>query len=163
MLKPYSPDAEDGVQCPASRPLSNGLHIPIKQIVRGLAGDLWRVNVSGDIEITISLIDCFAPPLYVVDESNPELLRLNDAGRKCYDSAWSIFEKATQLSVLLPIPAIDRGWMRSLNADAQLPGWIWITDQHTINSYLVRKGLASKTPTARADTLSPQQRRDRAA
>jgi hypothetical protein len=163
MLKPYSPDAEDGVKCPPQRPEANGLHIPIKQIVRGLAGDLWRVNLSGDIEITISLIDCFAPPLFVVDKTNPELLRINPPGRNCYDSAWDVFSKATQLSVLLPIPAIDRGWMRSLNGDAQLPGWIWLTDRHTINSYLVRKGLASRTPNSRAETQSPQQVRDRAA
>lgn len=163
MLKPYSPDAQDGVTCPDSRPTSTGLHIPIKKIVRGLAGDLWRVKVSGEVELTISLIDCFAPPLYVVDENHQDLLRLNEPGRRCYDSAWAIFEKATQLSVLLPIPSVDRGWIRSLTADAQLPGWIWVTERHTINSYLVRKGLASRTPNARANTQSPQQFRDRAA
>lgn len=147
MLKPYDSDSQDGVTCPETRPVHFGLHIAIRQIVRGLAGDLWRVQIAGDIELTISLIDCFAPPLVKSLDANADVQQLNAAGVECYDRAWDVLEKArSQLTAFIPVPLVDRGWLRSLNADSILPGWIYLSKSVTLNKWLVTKKLASPVP-----------------
>lgn len=120
-----------------------GLHLPC-QFVRARDGDTIEISFPGSTRVwAIRLIDTWCP------ETNrgPELER--EKGRVATAFARECCERnIDHLSVFIPAPTDPVHLLSALTFD-RIPGYIYLTNENTLNEAMVRHGYAAKEKSKR--------------
>lgn len=126
----YRSDGETHSTRPAERP-SPGMTLQIKpeQLRSEGHADRWRVTTQAGHELVVSLLDC-----YVWDDR--------------YEEVCQVLEAATTqaMAITLPPPIDSIDWIGSLIPGTLHAGYIWVSEQLTLNQLLVDRGIGSPIP-----------------
>lgn len=123
------------------------------KIVAVLQANLIRVIEPSDCEFDLVMIDCFAPPIYMVD---PCTGRVDDcpAGIAAYRASVDILNQSPEwLRAWIPIPQYDREWFRNLKPASKQAAHLWISPEMTLGEYLVRSQHATSNQASPASKL----------
>ncbi len=142
---PWQPTI-DCVELPAPkvRPIA-GLTAPVKIMASARRADSWWVQFDGAFEILTQLLDCYTEP--IVNEAGIEI----EAGIAAYQRASQyLYWENASLACTLPMTTTVKGWWHNLRNRTTQAGWLWITEEHTLNDILVRQKLATSKPSTKA-------------
>jgi hypothetical protein len=89
------------------------------------------VHIDGGTELTVALVDCYAPALQT------------NYGHITYEEAFNAIDSYRSLAITIPEPIVSDRWFTTLVPNATLAGWLWLGKEATLNRYLVDQGFAT--------------------
>ncbi len=118
-----------------------GLLVKCKPVLVLQANQI-RVMLQDDSEITLTLIDCFPPPLM---RNGDGFIAENPQGMEAYRLACDALNdlKTPWIRCWIPVPEYAREWFRNLKPGSMQAGHLWISPKLTLNELLVNTGNAT--------------------